>query len=112
MIVAIVLTGPGTVDVEEFRKATDTANGLAEYGESYRPPRDPSLYTAIDTGWTDYETPGNDTVWSYDFDVKALVATAVTKVPELPQALVLQAPGGALWAVEISDLGVLSTRAL
>lgn len=92
MIVGIVAAGTGVDFVRDFRRADDTAQGLADFVASYTPPLNPADFIAFDSGWGAWQSPGYDLVWGYDRDASTLVAIDPPPDPEFAAASKLQ-PG-------------------
>jgi hypothetical protein len=92
VIVGIVAAGTGVDFVRDFRRADDTAQGLADFVASYTPPLNPADFIAFDSGWGAWQSPGYDLVWGYDRDASTLVAIDPPPDPEFAAASKLQ-PG-------------------
>lgn len=75
MIVAIVAkSDTGRIVVDSFREAASVEDALAEFCASYAQPQNPAAWSAIDTGWAQYQYAADGCVWYYDYDASALVA--------------------------------------
>lgn len=71
MIVGIVKTGLGIVQLEEFQFADDVSSAMGVFCQGFE---DPADYLAFDTGFVDIIPNTTDGyVWAWNFDTSTLV---------------------------------------
>jgi hypothetical protein len=84
MIVAIVKNQPGIVPIEQFRQTETAQEALDAFlAIPTIPPRVPSDWVAIDTGWSVFQPPAALSRWAYDFNTATFAQVAITPDFEL-----------------------------
>jgi hypothetical protein len=81
VIVGIVAKAvSGIVQVDSFWDAPSEADALDRFCNSYNPPQIPAAWSAINTGWATYQSPGPTNVWAYDFTTSLYVVKVIPTV--------------------------------